>query len=429
MGRLSEMNEIIPGLLVGCADDAEQMVKRGADVLVPLAYLDGSIWNTRFRGEILYYPINDMGILPDDVLRVLVDSICSRLDEGKKVGVFCSAGHGRTGYVAACVLARRGIRDPIGYLRRNYSAKAIESEKQINEVFAYARSLRAEQISAEGLGEHFFEYRSYRGGDPYVYLSFSEWDDDAAPETVRILNELGFRVAYDRAVLEGRLWSGSRSDAIENCSLFVTISTPCEFNSHIRYADYQFAEQLEKPIAFIEMDQKNWEYLLDDDDYIVGIPSDPGFADRCLKVLTQKGMVPCAEQPEAGDSAERPARRKPFRPVRRWDLGLSALSNLRGSATATSAHGKRSIRGTTGWRRRRTKNSTGRSDGNASDSTSSRGAAVLTTSRTRKTGRSCAGSAASEANRCRRSAGNTRLRRRGWTITGGIIRIWMNSSM
>ena len=141
MNRFSEMTEIIPGLLIGSVRDVEEMLLNGVDILVPLAFLNGSIWSTGFRGEIFYYPIDDMGVLPDDVLRALVDKICSRLDEGKRVGVFCSGGHGRTGYVAACVLARRGIKDPIGYLRKNYSANAIETEKQANEVFAYVRSL------------------------------------------------------------------------------------------------------------------------------------------------------------------------------------------------------------------------------------------------------------------------------------------------
>ena len=99
MNRITEMTEIIPGLLVGSIDDVELMLHEGVDVLVPLAFLNGSIWSTGFRGEILYYPINDMGVLPEDVLRILVDRICSRMVEGKKVGVFCGAGHGRTGYV------------------------------------------------------------------------------------------------------------------------------------------------------------------------------------------------------------------------------------------------------------------------------------------------------------------------------------------
>ena len=175
MHRFSEMCEIIPGLLIGCVEDAKDMVLKGADVLVPLAFLDGSIWETPFRGEVIYYPIKDYGVLPDDVLYDLVDKICARLEEGKKVGVFCGGGHGRTGYVAGCVLARKGIRDPIGFLRRNYSAKAIETEQQANAVFAYARSLRAQQVNTDGLGEDFFEYRSYLGSREYVSSLHSKY--------------------------------------------------------------------------------------------------------------------------------------------------------------------------------------------------------------------------------------------------------------
>ncbi len=127
---MNGIGEIIPGLMLGGAGDAVEMVRCGAEVLVPLAYLDGQIWEEGFRGEILYYPVRDGGILPDDVLDELVDTVCARLDEGKKVGLFCAAGHGRTGYVAACVLIRRGIRQPVTYLRQHYSNRAIETEAQ-----------------------------------------------------------------------------------------------------------------------------------------------------------------------------------------------------------------------------------------------------------------------------------------------------------
>ena len=319
MNGISEMCEIIPGLLLGGVRDAGQMARKGADVLVPLAFLDSGIWQTGFRGEILYYPIPDRGVLPDDVLRSLVDRIVACLDGGKKVGLFCGAGHGRTGYVAACVLARKGIKDPIGYLRRYYSEQAVETDKQTNEVLAYARSLRAEQISAEGLGENFFEYRPYYGSEPYIYLSFSEWDHDIAAETVRILNEAGFRVYYDREVLEGRLWSRSRSDRIEDSSLFFTISTPCERTSHIRLAEYHFAEMMEKPIVFLETDRKEWKYYEEDSEGIGSDPSEPDFIDKCRKVFEGKGLVPHKPQENTGKQPIKRIREKD----RRWDLGIT----------------------------------------------------------------------------------------------------------
>ena len=125
-----EVTEICDGLLVSGIRDVEQMVQMGVDVLVPLAFLYGNIWDTGFRGEILYCPVNDYSILPDDVLEKLVNDITERLDAGKRVGLFCAGGHGRTGYVAACVLARRGIQNPISYLHTHYCREAVESEEQ-----------------------------------------------------------------------------------------------------------------------------------------------------------------------------------------------------------------------------------------------------------------------------------------------------------
>ena len=317
MSRASELCEIVPGLLIGNVTDAAEMVRRNVDTLVPLAFLDGNIWRTGFRGEILYYPVTDMDVLPEDVLHDLVEKICSRLEAGKKVGMFCAGGHGRTGYVAACILARLGIKNPIGYLHRNYSPKAVESDRQANAVFVYTRWLLAKQADdaekAEGeisglLGEHFFEYEPYEGDDPYIYLSFSEWDGNIAPDMVRALCELGFHVSYDRDVLSGRLWSAMRSEAIERCSLFMYIHTPCEKYSHILYTDTSFAELLEKPTVYVEMDEEEYKYYDQDDEEVAGKPSDSDFAGKCLRALAKKGMVPGMKRPE-DDAKERPGRR------------------------------------------------------------------------------------------------------------------------
>lgn len=132
----SDMCEIIQDLYIGSVSDVDEMIRAGVDVLVPLAFLDGSIWDRGFRGEIIYCPVTDGDVLPDDVIYMLVEMIVSRLGR-KKVGLFCAGGHGRTGYVAACVLSELGVPDPIGYLRSSYSPKAVETEKQAQAVFRF----------------------------------------------------------------------------------------------------------------------------------------------------------------------------------------------------------------------------------------------------------------------------------------------------
>lgn len=128
-------NEVIPRLMLGGLNEIDFMLRWKPDVLVPLDRLPGLVWETGFRGEILYYPIADFGILPRDVLEKLVAEVAERIQEGKRVAIFCSGGRGRTGYVAACVLYRLGTsEDPVTFLRQNYSLRAVETDQQMHEV-------------------------------------------------------------------------------------------------------------------------------------------------------------------------------------------------------------------------------------------------------------------------------------------------------
>jgi len=101
--------EVIENLFCGSEYEALTMaVPIQVDTLIPLNSLDAAIWDLGFRGEILYYPIKDYGSLPNDVLDDLISKILDRLSSGKKVGLFCMGGHGRTGYVASVVLGKLG---------------------------------------------------------------------------------------------------------------------------------------------------------------------------------------------------------------------------------------------------------------------------------------------------------------------------------
>ncbi len=132
-----QAKEVIPGLILGGLLDLEDMLKLHPDVLVPLDRLPGIVWDMGFRGEILYCPIVDYSILPDDVLDRLVEDILTRLEAGKRIAVFCIGGHGRTGYVASCVLAKLGYEEPVRFVRKNYSQYAVESLPQYEAIMRF----------------------------------------------------------------------------------------------------------------------------------------------------------------------------------------------------------------------------------------------------------------------------------------------------
>lgn len=133
--------EVLPNFFCGDRLEAIKMTKKpfNVDVLVPLNELGGNVWDDGWRGEILYYPVKDYGALPKDVLDEAVKKICERLKAGKKVGVFCFGGHGRTGYVASCVIGAMmpSIEDPILYLRTIYCQEAVESQAQVTSIAKY----------------------------------------------------------------------------------------------------------------------------------------------------------------------------------------------------------------------------------------------------------------------------------------------------
>lgn len=124
--------QIYTNLYVGSIDDSYSMAEY-CDILVPLDSLDGEIWHF-FNGDIHYWPVTDMSVLPESILTRAIQDIVDCLEAGKKVGIFCLGGHGRTGYIAGCVLGYLGVEDPIGYLREHYCSKAVETREQAEEI-------------------------------------------------------------------------------------------------------------------------------------------------------------------------------------------------------------------------------------------------------------------------------------------------------
>lgn len=132
--RDSEPQEVYPGFFLSSLFASSKLPALGVDVLVPLDSMYASIWDTGFRGKILYYPMNDFGVLPADVAERCALEVVTEIEAGHKVGMFCIGGRGRTGTMAAIVLGLLGIDDPIEYLRSKYKDDAIESSIQIRQI-------------------------------------------------------------------------------------------------------------------------------------------------------------------------------------------------------------------------------------------------------------------------------------------------------
>lgn len=129
--------EVYPNLFIGAKKDVDDIILSMTDILVPLDSIDGHIWDTGWRGEILYVPVKDYGVLPSDLEDLLVKNIVERIKDGKSVAIFCLGGHGRTGYIASLVLGELGVYDPIGYIRTVYCEYAIESYSQVKAIASY----------------------------------------------------------------------------------------------------------------------------------------------------------------------------------------------------------------------------------------------------------------------------------------------------
>lgn len=180
------------GLIAGCGPDLYALMQMDPDVIVALDSLPSNVWDEGFRGEILYYPIAPYGVLPFFILERLVVDVVSRLEDRKRVALFCTEDWGRIGYVAACVLFQRGIREPIDEIRQSWEASALSVDAQESDVrlFCYrhvartywhcmhlTRHIQIDSIDAfkadEDITRRFHEIDAALGDEARILLRFS----------------------------------------------------------------------------------------------------------------------------------------------------------------------------------------------------------------------------------------------------------------
>ena len=67
---------------------------------------------------------------------------------------------------------------------------------------------------------------AYRGGEPFVFVSYSHRDEEIVYREIRWLQDQGVNVWYDTHIQAGSEWSDALANAIAGCSRFVFFITP-----------------------------------------------------------------------------------------------------------------------------------------------------------------------------------------------------------
>lgn len=155
------------------SDEKDFIQKYNPDVIVPLAGTTNDIYALGFRGDVYYFPCPDYGTLPDEILNKLVLKIVAGLTYGLKIGMYCIGGHGRTGYVAACVLGMLGIEDPIEHLWTKYCDKAIESKEQLKAISTYLNKPELYNKYQSKIHDFLWGVGAYSGAS--IYGGWSDW--------------------------------------------------------------------------------------------------------------------------------------------------------------------------------------------------------------------------------------------------------------
>lgn len=116
---------------------------------------------------------------PED-FKKLVSWVCNQLQDGKTVHAGCIGGHGRTGTLLAAVMAQLGEKDAIGWVRKNYCKKAVESKAQVDFLVKHF-GVSPAQATKSHVSKHHSKYSGFDDIDDGVIMKSSSVIGSIAP--------------------------------------------------------------------------------------------------------------------------------------------------------------------------------------------------------------------------------------------------------
>ena len=97
--------------------------------------------------------------------------------------------------------------------------------------------------------------KPYQGQDPYLFLSYSHNDMNAAVEIVSALQNSGYRVWYDEGIDPGTEWDEIVASHVESCSYFVALISQNYLASDNCKDELNFARDLNKSRLLVYLER------------------------------------------------------------------------------------------------------------------------------------------------------------------------------
>ena len=96
-------------------------------------------------------------------------------------------------------------------------------------------------------------FAAYRGGDPYIFVSYAHADADSVYPDLKALHDAGFNVYYDEGISPGSRWTSELAEAIEGASLFIAFLSPNAVGSENCTNEVEFAVGRRRPMLVVHV--------------------------------------------------------------------------------------------------------------------------------------------------------------------------------